>query len=88
MPFEGIGAALAEFKYVLRPDGVARVGFKLGDGRLEVEKWGTATAEYRIPVERAREMLGSAGFDVESVAVDEAASSARFVNLECSPRRT
>ena len=88
VPYEGIGAALAEFERVLRPDGVARVGFELGDGRLEVEKWGTTTVEYRIPVERAREMLGSAGFDVESVAVDEVASGARFANLECSPRRT
>jgi SAM-dependent methyltransferase len=88
VPFEGMATALAEFERVLRPDGVARVGFKLGDGRLEVEKWGTTTVEYRIPVERAREMLGSAGFDVESVAVDELASGARFGNLECSPRRT
>ena len=55
VPFEGMTAALAEFDRVLRPDGVARVGFKLGDGRLEVEKWGTTTVEYRIPVERARD---------------------------------
>ena len=86
--FEGMAAALAEFERVLRPDGVARVGFKLGDGRLEVEKWGTTTVEYRLPVKRAREMLGSAGVDVESVAVDEVASGARFANLECSPCRT
>ena len=49
---------------------------------------GTTTVEYRIPVERAHETFGSAGSDVESVAVDEVASGARFANLGCSPRRT
>ena len=87
VPFEGMTAVLSEFERVLR-DGVIRVGFKLGDGRLETEKWGTTTVEYRLSVERARGMLGSAGFDVESVAVDEAASGVRFANFECSPRRT
>ena len=79
-----MATALGEFERVLRPGGVARVGFKLGDGRLEVEKWGTATVEYRLSVERAREMLTGAGFDVGSVAVDEVESGATFANVECT----
>ncbi|PSP40919.1 SAM-dependent methyltransferase [Halobacteriales archaeon QH_10_70_21] len=84
VPYEGMATALGEFERVLRPGGVARVGFKLGDGRLEVEKWGTATVEYRLSVERAREMLTGAGFDVGSVAVDEVESGATFANVECT----
>lgn len=84
VPHEGMATALGEFERVLRPDGVARVGFKLGDGRLEVEKWGTVTVEYRLSVDRAREMLTEAGFDVEFVAVDEVESGATFANAECT----
>jgi len=88
VPHEGIAAALAEFERVLRPDGVARVGFKLGDGRLVVEKWGTTTVEYRLSVERARGMLASAGFEIESVTHGDDGPGATFANIECSPRGT
>jgi SAM-dependent methyltransferase len=84
VPYEGMAAALAEFERVLRPGGVARVGFKTGDGRREVEKWDSVTVEYRLSVDRAREMVEAAGFDVESVSVEEAASGTTFANVECT----
>jgi len=87
VPYEGMAAALAEFERVLRPDGVARVGFKVGDGRVEVEKWGAVTVEYRLPVERAREMARTAGFEVESVSVNDLESGTTFANLECAVPR-
>lgn len=76
-------AALREFVRVLRPEGVARVGFKLGDGRVEVEKWGATTTEYHVSEERARELLERAGFRVESVAVNSVSPERTFANFLC-----
>ena len=87
VPFEGMATALSEFERVLRPDGVARVGFKLGDGPVEVEKWDSVTVEYRLSAEHARELLRVAGFEVESVIVNEAGSGTEFANIECTPGR-
>lgn len=53
--------ALDEFVRVLRPDGVARIGFEFGDGPVEVEKWDTTTVEYHVPEERARNLLEAGG---------------------------
>lgn len=85
VPFDGMAAVLAEFERVLRPDGVARVGFKIGDGRVEVEKWDTETVEYRLSVDRAREMVVSAGFDVQDVSVNDPETRTAFANLACAP---
>ena len=82
-PESEIVTALAEFARVLRPDGVARVGFKLGDGRIEVEKWRTTTVEYHVSEERARELLETAGFSVESVSVNEVSPERTFANFLC-----
>lgn len=81
VPPDGMAAALAEFARVLRPDGVARVGFKLGDGPVEVEKWGASTMEYRVTEAEARELLESSGFAVESHSVNELPSGSTFANF-------
>lgn len=76
--------ALDEFARVLRPDGVARVGFKLGDGPVEAEKWGASTMEYHVPEDRARALLESAGFRVESVSVNAPSPETTFGNVFCT----
>lgn len=83
VPPDGMAAALAEFVRVLRPAGIARIGFTLGDGRTEVEKWGTTTVEYHVSEDEARTLLESAGFGVESVSVNEVASGRTFANFFC-----
>lgn len=83
VPPGGMRAALTEFSRVLRPDGVARIGFKLGDGRMEVEKWGETTVEYRVTEERARTMLEAAGFRVDSVSVNSVTPTSTFANFLC-----
>jgi ubiquinone/menaquinone biosynthesis C-methylase UbiE len=75
--------ALEEFAHVLRPDGVARIGFKLGDGPTEVEKWGTTTMEYHLSEDEARELLGTAGFAVRSVSVNSVSPDRTFANFFC-----
>lgn len=85
VPAAGMAAALAEFRRVLRPEGVARVGFKLGEGPVEVEKWGETTVEYRVSEERARGLLEAAGFRVASVAVNEVGPERTFGNFLCRP---
>jgi SAM-dependent methyltransferase len=75
--------ALAEFGRVLRPDGVARIGFTLGDGRVESEKWGERTVEYHLPEARARSLLERSGFSVGSVSVNEVGSGRTFANFAC-----
>lgn len=77
--------ALAEFARVLRPDGIARIGFKLGKGPVEVEKWGATTMEYHVSRERARALLEAAGFRVESVAVNSVSPERTFANFACEP---
>jgi SAM-dependent methyltransferase len=85
LPPAGMETALSEFARVLRPDGVARAGFKLGDGRLEVEKWGKTTVEYRVSEGRARALLEAAGLRVESVSVNGPESGATFANVQSRP---
>lgn len=75
--------ALEEFTRVLRPDGVARIGFNLGDGPTEVEKWGATTMEYRVSEDEARELLVTAGFSVRSVSVSSVAPDRTFANFFC-----
>jgi SAM-dependent methyltransferase len=83
VPEAEMETALSEFARVLRPDGVARVGFKLGDGRIEVEKWDATTVEYHVSQERARELLERAGFSVESASVNEVSPERTFANFFC-----
>lgn len=83
VPPDDMLTALGEFARVLRPDGVARIGFKLGDGPVEVEKWGETTVEYRVPEDRARTLLEAAGFRVESVSVDSISPETTFGNFRC-----
>lgn len=85
VPPEGMETALSEFVRVLRPDGVARIGFKIGDGPVEVEKWGATTVEYHVPEERARELLTGAGFEIESVSVNAVSPERTFANFFCRP---
>lgn len=81
VPPGGMRAALAEFARVLRPGGHARVGFKLGDGRTEVEKWGETTVEYHVDRSGARELLAGAGFDVGDPTVNAVSSATTFANF-------
>lgn len=83
VPTDEMETALAEFVRVLRPEGVARIGFKLGDGPVEVEKWGATTMEYHVSEAQARQMLESAGFDVESVSVNAVSPERTFANFLC-----
>jgi SAM-dependent methyltransferase len=88
VPPADMATALDEFARVLRPGGVARIGFKLGEGPVEVEKWGTKTMEYHLTEEAARELLEAAGFDVESVSVNTVSSGRTFANFYCRPTGT
>lgn len=83
LPADGMATALSEFSRVLRSDGVARVGFKLGDGPFEAEKWGETTMEYHVPEERARALLESAGFRVASASVTRVSPERTFANFYC-----
>ncbi|NEU58919.1 class I SAM-dependent methyltransferase [Halorussus sp. MSC15.2] len=83
VPPEEMETALSEFVRVLRPGGVARVGFKLGDGPVEVEKWDATTVEYHVSESEARGLLEAAGFRVESVSVDEVSPERTFANFRC-----
>ncbi|WP_435334628.1 class I SAM-dependent methyltransferase [Haloarchaeobius sp. TZWWS8] len=74
---------LGEFRRVLRPGGVARIGFKVGDGPVEVEKWGGSTVEYRVTEAEARQELEAAGFAIEDVTVNQVPSGTTFANLLC-----
>ena len=84
VPVEEMQDALDEFTRVLRPGGIARIGFKLGDGPIAVEKWGGEMMEYHVSEDEARELLEAAGFTVESTAVNALESGATFVNLRCT----
>ena len=86
VPMGGMETALDEFARVLRPNGVARIGFKLGEGPTEVEKWGATTMEYHVSEERARTMLESGGFEVESASVNSVSQSKTFANFFCRLR--
>lgn len=81
LPPDGMRAALAEFARVLRPGGHARVGFKLGEGRSEVEKWGETTVEYRVDCSGARKLLTGAGFEVGDPAVNTISTATTFANF-------
>lgn len=83
VPTEEMETALNEFTRALRPDGVARIGFKLGEGPVEVEKWDATTMEYHVSEERARELLAAAGFSVESVSVNSVSPVRTFANFLC-----
>jgi SAM-dependent methyltransferase len=83
VPTDEMVVALDEFRRVLRPEGVARIGFKVGDGPIEVEKWGATTMEYHVSEDRARALLESAGFRVESVSVDSVSPERTFANCYC-----
>jgi len=83
VPPPGMADALAEFVRVLRPGGVARIGFKLGAGRVDVEKWGATTVEYHVTEQRARALLEAAGFDVASVSVTDVGPERTFANFDC-----
>ncbi len=85
LPMEGMETALAEFDRILEPDGVARIGFKLGDGPTEVEKWGTSTMEYHVSEDEARSLLADAGFRITSITVNEAPGGSTFANVRCEP---
>lgn len=86
LPPAGMRAALAEFVRVLRPGGHARVGFKLGDGRTPVEKWGETTVEYHVDRAGASELLAGAGFEVGEPTVNTVSSATTFANfpVRCS----
>ncbi|WP_137283992.1 class I SAM-dependent DNA methyltransferase [Halorussus salinisoli] len=83
VPTEEMETALNEFARVLRPSGVARIGFKLGEGPVEVEKWGATTMEYHVSEEQARALLDAAGFRVESVSVNTVSPERTFANFYC-----
>jgi SAM-dependent methyltransferase len=83
LPPGEMGTALREFRRVLAPDGVARVGFKLGDGPVEDEKWGRTAMEYRVPEDSARELLETSGFAIESSSVTSLSSDTTFANFFC-----
>lgn len=85
VPTGNMASALGEFVRVLRPDGVARIGFKLGTDPVEVEKWDATTTEYHVPEERARTLLAEAGFRVESVSVNSVSPERTFANFLCEP---
>ena len=83
MPTEEMATALEEFSRVLAPEGIARIGFKLGEGPVEVEKWGEKTMEYHVPEEQARRLLEEAGFRVESASVNSVSPQRTFANFYC-----
>lgn len=85
LPPAEMRTVLGEFVRVLDPDGIARIGFKIGDGPREVEKWGETTVEYHVPEERARALLEAAGFRVESMSVDAVSPETTFGNARCRP---
>lgn len=82
-PVEEMSVALNELRRVCRPGGIARIGFKLGEGPVTVEKWGTETMEYHVSEETARSLLEAAGFAVESVSVNTVSSGRTFANFVC-----
>lgn len=75
LPDSAVVEALAEFRRVLRPNGVLLVGFHLGDSaRVKTEGYGghpMKVTVYRRPVQRMREWMRSAGFVVEAETVLE-----------------
>lgn len=83
MPTDEMVTAVTEFARVLRPGGVARIGFKLGEGSVEVDKWDGTMMEYRVSKHQARDVVEIAGFDVESVSVNTVASGQTFANVLC-----
>lgn len=85
LPTDGMAVALDEFARVLRPDGIARIGFKLGEGPVEVEKWGVTTVEHHVSEDGARALLESAGFRVESASVNSVSPDRTFANFRCHP---
>ena len=83
VPTAEMATVVSGFSRVLAPDGIARVGFKLGEGPLEVEKWGATTMEYHVPEEQARTLLEGAGFRVDSVSVNPVSPQRTFANFLC-----
>lgn len=83
VPNEEMATTLAEFARVLAPDGIARIGFKLGEGPIEVEKWGQKTMEYHVSEEQARGLLETAGFQIESASINTVSPLRTFANFYC-----
>jgi SAM-dependent methyltransferase len=70
VPDDEVPAVLAEFRRVLRPDGVVLLGFYAGDGsRLKTEGYGGHPMHvdvHRRPPDRIAAWLDAAGFTVEA----------------------
>lgn len=81
LPTEEMATILNEFARVLSSEGIARIGFKIGEGPLEVEKWGETTMEYHVSEEQARALLEGAGFRVESASINSVSPKRTFANF-------
>lgn len=75
--------ALLEFRRILTDNGVLRIGFKIGDGPYEVEKWGDTATEHHINEDDARQLLNMARFKIDDSAVFELDSDRTFANFSC-----
>lgn len=76
----GQSEALKEFYRVLKSDGIARIGFKVGDGVVLKSDWGDAVNQHLVERSEAREMVEASGFNVQSVVTDEPRDGVVFVN--------
>lgn len=83
LPSTEMARALAEFRRVLRSDGLALVGFKLGDGPQTVERAGAATTQYHLPLDEARALVVDAGLTVTGVETNSPDDERTFASVWC-----
>lgn len=80
-PPEEMGEALDEFHRVLDADGVARVGFKIGNGTDVKHEWGDAVVQHPVHEETATELVAEAGFNIRDKRLMQPVPGKTFVNF-------
>jgi len=85
MPKKEMKEALKNLRKVLKPNGIIYISFKIGDGKVEREKWGDSVIQYHLPEDEAVEVLNDSGFEIERSEIQNP-EHATFANFFCRSR--
>jgi|APHM01.1.fsa_nt_gi 2-polyprenyl-3-methyl-5-hydroxy-6-metoxy-1,4-benzoquinol methylase len=64
VPNKGMEEIAMELARVIKQEGILYINFKLGSGSFLKQKYGEQIRQYLVSEEQAREILGSAGFEI------------------------
>lgn len=84
-PPEKMPAVIAELTRTVKPDGIYYTTFKEGDSPVVTDHFGNRVKRYRVPEERARDMLTEQGLIVQEVRRGEL-NGLTVLNIFCEKR--